>query len=36
MRFQVQYLEVALGPAFDAVAYFGRATPAARAKKNPS
>ena len=31
MRFQVGYLNVALGPAFDAVAYFDRATKAARA-----
>lgn len=30
MRFQVGYLNVALGPAFDAVAYFDRATRAAR------
>jgi hypothetical protein len=31
MRFQVQHLIVPLGKAFDAVAYFDRATRAARA-----
>lgn len=36
MRFQVGYLVVPLGRAFDAVAYFDRATPAARVPTKPA